>query len=530
MTLLYRMRRVSRLSRCVACVEILGPQARTPTMRSLHEHAFLESHCASDSELAAKEVKRSVVIRVTSCEDLQLVSMWSASRHSLRSCNAHDVVVHTWVLFPCEAGAHCGCINEKLSVEIGGLGMTCKLEVTAFGLCRHDVRICDEFCRVWSNGSDIWKWVNVRNLFAWCGSFSCLVSKAVDSEEGVFCVKMVKTFGRVAGAARIHVFHHSMLVAIDNADGNGINASVQPPYAMAIHGDSSQRVPEEASLQLAGNAANGKFREKLCVYNDALRNVCIDPIENNFSAVRDEISLESAEDYFDSGLFMPRARLLQHGLNGYNELRHLRCRFPNMRVDDVLSFKQFDLDAALPGYVSFLAASDDPNVIRDAPMKQGMECHASLVLPHTEPKASPALSPDAMENEPASHVERGTWDLLVVRVMSEWMQDDAHSEAFVGHAVLILSVKFAETGCRDPATTTAVVGSTVLRTPRGEWKYRGNSVPYGPYGRLSLNSLNMSVRLQFAEIWSDVILKSFDIEIPWFMDTSWFTDVLKAIG
>ena len=129
-----------------------------------------------------------------------------------------------------------------------------------------------------------------------------------------------------------------------------------------------------------------------------------------------------------------------------------------------------------------------------------------------EPNAPPALPPDAMGNEPASHVDRGTWDLLVVRVMSEWIQDDAYSEAFVGHAVLILSVKFAETGCRDPATT-AVVRLTVLRTPRGEWKYRGNSAPYGPYGRFSLNSL-----------------KPFDIEIPWFTDMSWFTDVLKAIG
>ena len=83
--------------------------------------------------------------------------------------------------------------------------------------------------------------------------------------------------------------------------------------------------------------------------------------------------------------------------------------------------------------------------------------------------------------------------------MSEWMQDDAYSEAFVGHAVLILSVKFVETGCRDPATTTAVVGLTVLRTPKEEWKYLGISALYVPYGRLSLNSLNMSVRLQFAE-------------------------------
>ena len=81
--------------------------------------------------------------------------------------------------------------------------------------------------------------------------------------------------------------------------------------------------------------------------------------------------------------------------------------------------------------MSFLAASDDPTVIPDAPVEQGMKRHASLVLPHTEPNASPALHPDAMGNEPASHVERGTCDLLVVRVMSEWMQDDAYSEVFV---------------------------------------------------------------------------------------------------
>ena len=31
-------------------------------------------------------------------------------------------------------------------------------------------------------------------------------------------------------------------------------------------------------------------------------------------------------------------------------------------------------------------------------------------------------------------------------------------------------------------------------------------------------------------IWSDVILKPFDSEIPWFMDMLWFTDVLRAIG
>ena len=215
--------------------------------------------------------------------------------------------------------------------------------------------------------------------------------------------------------------------------------------------------------------------------------------------MRDETYLESPGDHLDSGLIMPRVRLLLHGLSDHNVLKHCWCHFPKMQTDDALFFKQFDLYTALPGHVRLHPASANLTVIPDAPVRQSMECHVLPFLPCVEPNVPPASPPDAMGNEPASHVERGTWDLLVVRVMSEWMQDDAYSEAFVGHAVLILSVKFAGTGCRDPATTIAVVGLTVLRTPRGEWKYRGNSSPYGPYGRLSLNSLNMSVRLQFAE-------------------------------
>ena len=60
--------------RCVACVEILVQQARTPIMSSTHGHAFLELCCALDSELAAGVVEHSVVIRVTSFEDFQLTS------------------------------------------------------------------------------------------------------------------------------------------------------------------------------------------------------------------------------------------------------------------------------------------------------------------------------------------------------------------------------------------------------------------------------------------------------------------------
>ena len=106
----------------------------------------------------------------------------------------------------------------------------------------------------------------VRNLFAWCGSFSCLVSKVVDSEGWVFCGKMVKTFKRIEGSARLHVFHHSLLVAVYNADGNVFNTSVLTPCAMAFHKGSSQHVAEEASLQLAGKTVDEKFRKKPCVH------------------------------------------------------------------------------------------------------------------------------------------------------------------------------------------------------------------------------------------------------------------------
>ena len=58
--------------RCDTCTLI--QQARTPIISGIHGHAFLELCCASDSELAALVVEHSVVIRVTSCEDVQLTS------------------------------------------------------------------------------------------------------------------------------------------------------------------------------------------------------------------------------------------------------------------------------------------------------------------------------------------------------------------------------------------------------------------------------------------------------------------------
>ena len=62
-------------------------------------------------------------------------------------------------------------------------------------------------------------------------------------------------------------------------------------------------------------------------------------------------------------------------------------------------------------------------------------------------KSEEAQEPEAKEavaKEVGYHVERGTWDLLRVRELSEWMRDDAYSEVLVGRLFVTLGVKFAE--------------------------------------------------------------------------------------
>ena len=233
-------------------------------MSSTHGHAFLELCCASDSELAAVVVEHSVVIRVTSFEDFQLTSTRPALHRLLMIYKAYEVVVDIWVSIPCTTGTPFRRINEKLGAETVDLAMTYKLVFAAVGLCRHAVGIGGGFSCEWSNGNELWDLVVVRNLFARCGSFSCLVSTTavgqqfVDCEGGVFYVRMVEMFRKVTGAAHVHVFRRQLRAAKDNADGNGFNTSVQP-YAMAVHSNSSRHAVEEAFLRFAGNAVYAKF-------------------------------------------------------------------------------------------------------------------------------------------------------------------------------------------------------------------------------------------------------------------------------
>ena len=82
-----------RARRRKVCVETLVQQARTPMSSGIHGHAFLELCCASDSEVAAVVVEHSVVIRVTSFEDVQLTSTQPAVYCLLMNCKAYSEVV-----------------------------------------------------------------------------------------------------------------------------------------------------------------------------------------------------------------------------------------------------------------------------------------------------------------------------------------------------------------------------------------------------------------------------------------------------
>ena len=455
-------------------------------------------------------VEQSVVIRVTSFEDVQLTSRRPALHRLLMICKAYEayeVVANIWVSIPCTAGAPFRRINEKLGAETGDQAMAYKLEVAAVGVCRHAVGSGGGFSWNWSNDIELWDSTIVRNLFAKCGSSSCLVSTTVveqqfvDREGGVFYVKMLEMFKKVTGAVHVHVFHHQLRGVEDNADDNGFNSSVQP-YAVAVHSDSSWHACENAFLWFAGNAVDAKFCKGRFVYVDAWRNITTDYIENNYLAVCDETSMVSPDDILASDLFMPGARLMRYELSKQNAAKHRWHYFPKMQMEEVLLFKQFESDTALPGRTTFHIAFVDPTVRPDAPERQSIECRAFLYFLDFEPNTCPALPSETVSKEVASHAERGLWDLLKVRELSEWMRNDVYSEVLVGRMFVNLGMKFAEMafapaqfsaalsgfllGCRDPATTAAVVDLTVLRTPREEWKIRGISLPVG---RLSLNSL-----------------------------------------
>ena len=162
---------------------------------------------------------------------------------------------------------------------------------------------------------------------------------------------------------------------------------------------------------------------------------------------------------------------MQNGLSNQYAAKHRWYYFPKMQMDEVLLFKQFESDTALPGHTIFHTAVVDPTVRPDAPERQSIECRAFLFFLDFEPNTCPALPSDAVAKEVVFHAERGAWDLSLVRELSEWMRNDVYSEVPVGRMFVNLGMKFTGMACRDPVTTAAAVDLTVLRTPRVEWKF-----------------------------------------------------------
>ena len=231
----------------------------------------------------------------------------------------------------------------------------------------------------WINCNEFWDLVVVRNFFARSGSSSCLVSTTavgqqfVDREGRVFYVKMLETIKKVTGAVHVHVFHHQLRDAEDNADGNGFNTSVQP-YVVAVHSNSSRYATEEVFLRFAGNTMDAKFNKGRFVYINAWRNITTHSNKNNHLAVYDETSLVSLDDYLASDLFLPGARSMQYRLSDYNVAKSRWYYFPKIQMDVVLQFEQFDSDTALPGRMTCRTTFVDPTVRPDSLEKQSIEC------------------------------------------------------------------------------------------------------------------------------------------------------------
>ena len=186
----------------------------------------------------------------------------------------------------------------------------------------------------------------------------------------------------------------------------------------------------------------------------------------------------SPDDNLASDLFMPLARLMEYGLSNQNAAKHCWYYFPKMQMDEVLLFKQFESDTALPGHTTFNFDFVDPTGRPDVLKRQSIECRAFPYFLDLEPNTCPVLPSDAVAEEVASHAERGLWDLLRVRELSDWMRNDVSFEVLVGRTFANLGMRFTEIAWGDPATTAAIVDLTVLCTPRGEWKLRGNYLPF----------------------------------------------------
>ena len=122
-----------------------------------------------------------------------------------------------------------------------------------------------------------------------------------------------------------------------------------------------------------------------------MANITADPLGNNHLAVCNVTSLVAPDVYLASDLFIPGARLVQHGLSVHTGANHRRFYCSKIQVGEVLLFKQFGSDTALSGCLTFHTAFVVPAARPDAPERQSIECRALQFFPDFAPNTCPAL-------------------------------------------------------------------------------------------------------------------------------------------
>ena len=373
--------------RCVAYVETLVQQARTPTMSSTHGHAFLELCNVPDSELAAVVVEHSVVIRVTSFKDFQLTSMRPMLHRLLMICKACDVVANIWVSIPCTAGTPFRRIDEKLGAETGDFVMSYKLVVAAVALSRHTVGIgdtmvlCSAGMYALSNVLQeklLERVCTVKEALGILGAFGTLifVTQACSLEWRRF-VDITWTSAMVLHVlgSQMCPFGTYVLTSLFFSVGDAENLSVLTSDTCGVAWFDVQsivelilmmKLPAEqtrrlswrlglASALMVPHGYSGEIQDNLLVrwfwWALAMVSFC-------FVAVRHELA---------SDLFTPGGRLTQYGLTDHNAVKHRWYYLPTMQMDGVLPFKRSDSDTVLTGCMAFHVALADPTVRPDSP-------------------------------------------------------------------------------------------------------------------------------------------------------------------
>ena len=127
------------------------------------------------------------------------------------------------------------------------------------------------------------------------------------------------------------------------------------------------------------------------MYINAWRIITTEPPVSNHLTVCNVTLLVVPVVFLASGLFVLGFRLVQYGLSDHTAAKHRWFYCSKIQVDEVLLFKQFGSDTALPGRLTFHTAFVVPTARPDALERQSIECRALQFFPGFVPNTCPAL-------------------------------------------------------------------------------------------------------------------------------------------